>query len=99
MTLKLSVIHLLLAMASEGAGDLRLVNRLDESRSPYVSRQYVDAKLAFSYSSGADLSYMKGSRACRQPSGMANLGGREPSFGKETQPAAVRQHRLRRLSL
>lgn len=89
-------------MAS-GAGEeeLRLVNRLGESRSPYVSRQHVDRKLAIASSATALTlpTNDSGPSTCQQSRGMADVGRRESGFGQETQSPAVPEHWICRLSL
>lgn len=67
-----------LSMAPEGDGELRLVNRLGESRSPYVSRQYVDEMLVSRSYRRADNQVPIGTGAHGQSRGMANVGRREP---------------------
>ena len=81
--------------ADTGVGLLK--NRLNESRSPYVSLLgYLDTwegnKFALTLCPSGEKSHEKSS--C-----MADLEPRESSFSQEAQPPTLRQYRLRCLSL
>lgn len=80
----------------QGGQDLKLVNRLAESRSPYVSAAVDEPRAGH-----APLTrrVKSGPRTHGQPGRMAAVGSRGDRAGEETQPVDLCQYRLRCLSL
>ena len=77
-----------------GSGqELRLVNRLNESRSPYVGTTAERCTLR------THANRRSGPRTYEQPSRLAAMVTGSTLAGKAAQPTAVREHRLRRLPL